>query len=104
MSGKAQLYYVLDAILALVLIFSAVSGLVLWQAGPGDYRGGRNPNFGKLILGLSRGTWEDLHLWISLALIAIVVIHFVLHLNWIIRMTRRLLLPASPHGSTPDPS
>jgi hypothetical protein len=34
--------------------------------------------------GLSRHQWGDIHFWISLGLLAVLVIHLVLHWNWIV--------------------
>lgn len=94
MSERVRLNYALDAVIALAFIGAAVTGIVLLLAGSGGYQGGRNPGFQSLVLGLTRGTWRDLHNWVSLVLIAGVVAHFLLHWNWIICTTKRLLQPA----------
>jgi cytochrome b subunit of formate dehydrogenase len=93
MSDKVRLNYALDAVIALAFILSAVSGLVFLLAGSGGYQGGRNPGFRTEILSISRSNWSDLHTWTSLVMIAGVVVHLVLHWNWIVCMTRRLLQP-----------
>jgi len=91
--SKARLNYALDLVIAIAFILSTASGLVLWLAGSGGYQGGRNPNFNTAFLGLSQHTWSDLHVWVSLVLVLGIVVHFALHWNWVVCMTRRLLKP-----------
>ena len=43
------------------------------------------------MLGIDRSVWSDLHTWVSLVMIAGVVIHLVLHWNWIVCMTKRIM-------------
>ena len=89
--SKTKLNYWLDAVVALAFILSALSGVVFLFAGSGGYQGGRNPGFQTEILGISRAIWSDLHTWVSLVVIAGVVIHLVLHWEWIVCLTRRML-------------
>lgn len=97
MSKKARWNYIVDMGIALMGLLSAVSGLVLLLAGPGGgYRGGRNPEFQALILGLSRHTWSDLHTWVSVLAILGIVVHLALHWNWIVCTTKLWLRPISP--------
>lgn len=93
MSNKARVNYALDAVIAIAFIISAASGLVLWLDGPGGYRGGRNPAYREAIVGLSRATWNDLHAWVSLVMMAGIGLHLVLHWQWIWCTTRGLLSP-----------
>jgi len=85
------LNYWLDVIIALAFILSAISGMVLLFAGSGGYQGGRNADFQTEILGISRWALSDLHTWVSLVMIAGVVVHVVLHWKWVVCMTKRLL-------------
>ena len=89
--SKTQLNYVLDVVIAVAFIASALSGVVFLFAGSGGYQGGRNPGFRTEILGVDRAIWSDLHTWVSLVMIAGVVIHLALHWNWIVCMTKRLI-------------
>jgi len=93
MSDKVRRNYVLDVVIAVAFILSAISGLVFLLAGSGGYQGGRNPGFRAEVLDVSRWAWKDLHTWASLAMIAGVVVHFVLHWNWVVCMTKRVLQP-----------
>ena len=38
-----------------------------------------------------RNDWINIHDWVGVALIAIVVVHIAVHYKWIIYMTRKLL-------------
>ncbi len=89
--SKTQLNYLLDAVIAVAFIASALSGVVFLFAGSGGYQGGRNPSFRTEMLGIDRAIWSDLHTWVSLVMIAGVLIHLVLHWNWIVCMTKRIL-------------
>jgi cytochrome b subunit of formate dehydrogenase len=89
--SKTKLNYLLDAVIALAFILSALSGIVFLFAGSGGYQGGRNPGFQTEMLGISRSVWSDLHTWVSLVMIAGVAVHLLLHWDWIVCMTRRMV-------------
>lgn len=93
MVSKAKVNYLLDVVIALAFILSVISGMVFLFAGDGGYQGGRNPGFQTEMLGIARSVWSDLHTWVSLVMVAGVLIHLLLHWNWIVCMTRRLLKP-----------
>lgn len=93
MANKARINYILDVVIALAFILSAVSGLVLWLGGSGGYQGGRNPAYHATILSVSRAAWHDLHLWTSLVMMAGVGLHLALHWRWILCMTRDIFSP-----------
>lgn len=89
--NKGRLNYLMDVLLALLGFLSGVSGIVLLLMGEGGYRGGRNSHFVRSFLGIERWVWNDIHTWVSIALIVGVVIHIALHWNWIVCMTRTLV-------------
>jgi hypothetical protein len=88
--NKAKLNYWVDVVIGLGFILSAVTGIVLFVAPSGGYQGGRNPHFGRLVLGLEHDTWKNLHNWSSLVMVAGVLGHLLLHWNWIVCMTKRV--------------
>jgi len=96
--NRARLNYALDWVIAVAFLLSAATGAVLWWAGSGGYQGGHNPAFQAAVLGIARGTWTDLHIWVSLVLVAGVAAHFLLHWDWIVCMTKRLLRPSRLGG------
>jgi hypothetical protein len=93
--NKTKLNYLLDGVIGLAFAFSGVTGMAFLLMGEGGYQGGRNPGFATGLLGLSRGTWSDLHTWASLVMIAGVVVHVALHWRWIVCVTAKML-PSLP--------
>ena len=89
---KTRLNYALDALIALAFLLSALSGLVFLVAGSGGYQGGQNAGFRTEILGISRWVWSDVHTWVSVIMIAGVMLHVALHWNWIVCITKRLVV------------
>lgn len=66
--------------MALLALVQVVSGFVLWLALPAGSRGGT--------FLLSRDAWLTMHNRAALLLIAIVIVHIILHWGWIVRMTK----------------
>ena len=89
--SRTKLNYLLDVVIAFAFILSSLTGVVFLFAGSGGYQGGRNPGFRTEMLGIDRSIWSGLHTWVSLVMIAGVLIHLVLHWNWILCMTRRMV-------------
>ena len=92
---KAKLNYLLDAVIALAFVLSGATGVAFLMMGDGGYQGGRNPGFATSFLGLSRGTWSELHTWASLVMIAGIALHVAFHWRWIICVSKKML-PALP--------
>jgi len=93
--NKARLNYLLDAVIGLAFLLSGATGVAFLLMGDGGYQGGRSAGFATALLGLSRGTWSDLHTWASLVMIAGIVVHVALHWKWIVCMTKKMM-PALP--------
>jgi hypothetical protein len=80
--------YILFVIMFLLGLFQVVSGFVLWLVlthGAG-YRGGRGLELADNFI-WSRDTWIDLHDWTAVALLAMLILHLILHWKWIVYMT-----------------
>jgi len=101
---KAGKYWILAVVMAVLGAVEAVSGFVLWLALPAggggagrDWAGGGGT--GSLAFwGLTKHTWIDIHDWIAVALVALVVLHIILHWKWIIRVGKSIFkgAPARP--------
>ena len=78
--AKSTRNYVVALVMFLLALFEAVSGFVLWLVLPrgGGYRGGRGLSTEATFL-WSGDTWLDLHNWVAVALVVVVVIHLILH-------------------------
>jgi hypothetical protein len=92
LARQARLYFTLDAFLFSAFFLANLTGLVAWLAfGEGGFQGGRNPLYNNLVFGLGRHDWNDLHRWSSLAIIAILAIHVLLHWKWVALTMRRYI-------------
>jgi hypothetical protein len=80
---KATRNYLIALAMALLGLAQLVSGFVLWLVLPS---GGRGGSVGTLLW--SRGTWVDIHTWSAVTLVAIVIVHIILHWGWIVRLTK----------------
>jgi hypothetical protein len=88
---KATRNYILALVMALLALFQAVSGFVLWMVLPrGGYMGGRGTDSAFL---WPRDGWINIHDWTAVALVVIVLVHIILHRGWIVRMTRSYFRP-----------
>ncbi|MFN2108540.1 MAG: DUF4405 domain-containing protein [Anaerolineae bacterium] len=89
--NKTKLNYWVDVMIAVAFVISAITGLAFLVMGSGGYQGGRNSQFLTTFLGLERAQWSDLHTLGSLVMISGVFMHLVLHWNWIVCVTRRMI-------------
>jgi hypothetical protein len=98
---KAGRYWTLAIVMAMLAAVEAVSGFVLWLGFPAGGSGaGRGwaggGGAGSLTFwGLTKHTWVDIHDWIAVAFIALVVLHVLLHWKWIIRVGKSVFKGAS---------
>lgn len=83
--NKAKLNYWVDLAIALAFMVSGMSGLVFLL--PVEWASIRADGLPQL-LGLTLLAWSDLHTYSSLALLAGVAGHLVLHARWIRQMTK----------------
>jgi hypothetical protein len=79
--------WLLDTIIFLGGLVAALSGIYFLFVPSGGYQGGRNPMYGLTIL-FSRHTWDDLHTWSGVLMIAVAVIHFAIHWRWVKVMSK----------------
>jgi len=90
---KSRRNYIVDLIIFLLALFEVASGFVLWLVLPRGrgYMGGRGEELVTEATFLwSRDTWLDLHNWVAVALLVIVVLHLILHWRWIVHMTKTI--------------
>jgi len=96
---RAKLNYWIDVLMGVAFVISAMSGLVfLLPVGFLSVDVTRT-------LGVSNSLWDTLHLWGSLAMIAGVGGHLLLHTKWIVAMTRKQLMPGkrgAARGAAPS--
>ena len=81
LSPQTRRNWLIVAALSLSGIVAVLSGVYFLYLPSGGYQGGRNPLYGVTIL-FSRDTWDALHTWGGLAMIAGAAVHLALHWAW----------------------
>ena len=83
---KNTLRAILDALLFVCLLNSTFIGVLLaFFIGEG-----RAPELPKVLWGLHRHDWGDIHLWFSLGMVALVIIHLILQVPWMRGTSKKL--------------
>ena len=82
---KADLQYLVDALLFIAVCSTTAVGLLLGFVIPE----GRLRESTKYLLGLHRHEWGDIHLFLSVSFLLLLGIHIALHWTWVIQTTRR---------------
>ena len=78
---------ILDMFLLISGLIAILSGIYFLFLPIGGFQGGRNP-FYDVIIFFERHTWDDIHTWSSVAILAVAALHIPLHWQWIVKMTR----------------
>ncbi len=93
MAGKARMNFFVDALMLLVGSLLAGTGFLMkYTLLPGYARVaayGRNVDM--FFLGFDRHQWGSLHLWLAFVLLALLLLHLVLHTAWIVNMARTMI-------------
>jgi hypothetical protein len=88
-SKKNRNNWLLDSALALSALVAGLTSIYFLFLPLDGYRGGRNPYYGIVFL-FDRHTWSELHTWGGLAMIVIALVHFIIHFDWVINMTKKV--------------
>ena len=82
--------FIIDVLSFVFLVCLVMTGIIMnYILPPGTggrgrvITGGRGGEHIKTFISLGRHEWGDIHFWVSLAFIAIVVIHILLHYRWL---------------------
>jgi hypothetical protein len=97
MSMQTRMNWLIDLVVFVGGILAGLSGVYFLYLPSGGYEGGRNPMYGVTIL-WDRHTWSNVHVWGGVLMIAAIAIHFVIHWQWVKRMTRRTVSALSSGG------
>jgi hypothetical protein len=92
--GKVLELYSAALALLILFLFNGLSGLVILLVLP---RGARDYNYmisgiGRTCLGLQRNVWVDLHAWVAVTIVSIIIIHLVLNWSWVVTVSRKIFL------------
>ena len=89
----------------LCMLFLAVSGLVQKYVLP-PARGSRRGLGPEELMGWTRHDWGDLHFYLSVAIVVLLIVHVVLHWTWIVCRIKALFKindkPAAACETQPD--
>lgn len=88
-SSLTKRNWFLDAGLFLTGLVATLSGIYFLIFPDGGYKGGRNPYYGIQII-FEREGWEWMHTWISFGMVAIALIHLILHWKWVVGTIQRI--------------
>jgi len=83
---KNTLNYIVDILMTIAFVITAISGLVIFFFLPSGVKQGSYQTF----LGIIKGTWSTIHDRSGILFILLGLIHFILHWNWIVAMTKNL--------------
>lgn len=90
---KVTELYTAAVVLFILLLFESFSGFVIWlilPRGKMDYNAMR-AGVGRTFWGLQRNIWCDLHSWIAVAILAMIIIHLILNWNWVVTTSKNIL-------------
>ncbi len=88
-SQKTRSNWLIDAAVLGSALIAALSGIYFLFLPSGGYQGGRNAFYGITIL-FQRATWNDLHTWSGVIMIAAVVVHLAIHWKWVTGTLKRV--------------
>ena len=83
---KQKINYIIDFLALISCIVTALSGLAIKFFMPSGVRQGRLQEF----LGVEKGIWSEIHDWFGIIFIILILLHFILHWDWIVFMTKNM--------------
>lgn len=98
MSMQTRQNWLIDVAVFLGGVVAALTGIYFLFLPSGGYEGGRNAMYGITVL-FSRHTWGDLHLWSGVLMVAAIALHFVIHWQWVKRMSGRTVSTMRGQGN-----
>lgn len=90
-SRGAKVNVAVNLLIGLSFLVAAVSGIYFLFLTSGGYQGGLNPGWDPGFL-FSRTTWDLIHTWSGVTLIAAGIVHFAIHWRWIVNVSKRFFL------------
>jgi hypothetical protein len=87
--NRLKLLYIVDVLMGLAFLVLAGIGLMMFFFLPGGVpRSGQQE-----VLGVLKRRWLLIHAWAGLVFVVLIVIHLVLHWEWIVCTTKKYLFP-----------
>ena len=88
---KADINYIVDALMTVALVIVGITGVFLFIFFESGIRRGGYQEF----LGITKHTWSFYHEYIGIFMTVLMVLHFLLHWNWMVCMTKKLFKKTS---------
>lgn len=89
LSRGAKVNVVVDLVIAISFLLTAVSGVYFLFAPTGGYQGGANSGWASTFL-FTRTTWDLIHTWSAVALIGAAIVHLFIHWRWVTKVTAKM--------------
>jgi hypothetical protein len=89
LSMQTRKNWAVDAAVFIGAVLASLSGIYFLFVPSGGRQGGSNPFYGVQII-FDRATWDNLHTWGGVLMIAAVAVHFAMHWKWVTMMARRM--------------
>ena len=106
---RTTLNFIVDAVALADLLLLAATGVILkWVLPPGSgghgygYRGGRGGEPIRTLCGMGRHDWGDVHFVLSLLFVFLMLVHLLLHWNWIKTCVKSFLRPSRHAPCEPE--
>jgi uncharacterized BrkB/YihY/UPF0761 family membrane protein len=88
---KAEINYIIDVFLTIALVVVGITGVFLFSFFESGIRRGGHQTF----LGITKHTWAFYHEYFGLVMTGLMILHFFLHWNWMVCMTKKLFKKTS---------
>jgi hypothetical protein len=82
LTPKLRQNWWIDMLLGLSAVMAVLSSIYFLVYPVGGYQGGRNPSYNTVLV-FDRRTWDILHTWMGVAMIAAALVHVIIHWTWI---------------------
>lgn len=85
--------YVAAVVLFILFLFESFSGFVVWlilPRGTVDYYQMVH-DLGRTFWGLQRNVWVDIHAWVAVTILGIILIHIIMNWNWVVSVSKKIL-------------
>jgi hypothetical protein len=98
---RSTINFIVDLAGFLTLLGLIITASILrWILPPGtgglgrELHGGRGREHIKQLLGMGRHDWGDIHLWLGVAFVVLMLVHIILHWGWIKCYFKSLFSPS----------
>lgn len=88
---RSTLNFLVDTLALLAIFVMIATGLVIRFVLPPGTGGRHGGGPGRVLWGMGRHDWGDLHFWASIVLAALLLIHVVLHWSWVCTTLLRII-------------